>query len=126
MSGKKRTAAETGTFDSGKQMNFEGFNTLPLSDYTPNKGSIASMLSRGRENAVTSRELSRLLDVSPREVQRFIQRERRSGAPIMSDSEHGYWLAESREELLNCVAALHLRAGEIHKTARALEKIARR
>ncbi len=124
MNGKRRTAAETGTFDSGKQMNIEGFSNLPLSDYTPNKGTIASMLSHGRNNATTCRELSRLLDISPREVRRTIQRERRNGTPILSDSECGYWLADSREELLRCVAALQLRAGEIHETARALERAA--
>ena len=110
-----------------RQIVFDGFETLSGSDYitafVPRQGSIAAILLRGRDNAMTTSELSRITGQHPRKITEQIQRERLHGAPIMSDVI-GFWIAESAAEVNRCAAALHARAGEIHKTARALEHIA--
>ena len=83
---------------------------------------MASLLCHGENNAITTRDLAALTEMHPRDVTDRIRRERACGAPIMS-GRNGYWLADDAEEVRRCAAALHKRAGEIHKTARALERL---
>ena len=111
------------TVKDGVQLQIEEYPSAPhIKDYTPIPGSIASLLLHGEKNALTTRELSSMTGMHPRDVTDRIRRERASGAPIMS-SGCGYWLAEDAAEVRRCAAALHARAGEIHRTAKALEKI---
>ena len=124
----KKEAAPVYQTESGKgQVVFEGFENMPGSEYIrffePGQGTISAVLLRGRDNALTTSELSRITGQHPRKITEQIQRERLRGAPIMSDVT-GCWIAESPDEVRRCAAALHARAGEIHKTARALEHIA--
>lgn len=51
-----------------------------------------------RENSVSMKELSRRLELSPREVRQFVLDARKVGLPILSD-EYGYWKSEDKEEL---------------------------
>ncbi len=84
---------------------------------------IADYLSTGRENARTGRDLAAMLGCSIRDISAGIERERRQGQPIIAscDAENpGYYLAETAEELQRYCNSLHHRAGEIHKTRRAL------
>lgn len=83
--------------------------------------SIADLLGTGRENATTRRELERLTNLDGRSVRLLIERERRSGTPILSDCASGYYLPASDDERAECVRSLRHRAGEIMATARALE-----
>lgn len=124
MNENKKAAPTVGAVGSGdRQILFGGF--VPVDDYItsfqPKQGSIASVLLRGKENALTRTELSKITGMHWRKVTLSINRERKEGAPILSGT-CGYWLAENQDELRRCVAKLHKRAGEIHKTARALEK----
>lgn len=124
----KKEAAPVDQTESGRgQVVFDGFETLSGSEYItafePGQGTIAAVLLRGRENAMTTSELARITGQYPRKITVQIQRERLHGAPIMSDGT-GFWIADNPEEVRRCAAALHARAGEIHKTARALEHIA--
>ena len=124
----KKEAAPVYQTESGRgQITFEGFASMPGSEYIklfePAQGTISAVLLRGRDNALTASELSRITGKHPRKVTEQIQRERLHGAPIMSDAA-GFWLAENPDEVRRCAAQLHSRAGEIHATARALEKIA--
>lgn len=126
MNTKKEAAPVDKTKSGERQTVFEGFETLPgseyITDFEPGQGTIAAVLLRGRDNALTTSELSRITGQHPRKITEQIQRERLHGAPIMSDVI-GFWIAESAAEVNRCAAALHARAGEIHKTARALEQI---
>lgn len=110
----------------GQQITLPGFE-LSEDDYTtafsPAQGTIAALLPHGRANALTTTELSRITGRKPREITRAICSERRAGAPILSDPGAGFWLAEDADELRRCTVALHRRAGEIHATAHALEKL---
>ena len=121
---QKTASGVRSTEDGSGQMSFPGVK-IPAQDYitawTPRQGTIAELLRRGRGNALTCREISRITGLHHREITQRICAERRHGAPILSSSS-GFWIAEDVAELKQCVSALHTRAGEIHKTARALER----
>lgn len=88
---------------------------------------ITDYLFTGKENARTCSELAKLCGCHPREISERIERARRAGQPICAscDPERpGYYLAETAEELQQYCSRLHKRAGEIHKTRRALLKAA--
>lgn len=104
----------------GFELSKEDFNTC----FEAAQGTIAALLPRDRAAALTTRELCNLTGQRPRDITRRICAERRNGAPILSDPAAGFWLAADAAELARCARALHKRAGEIHRTARALEEIA--
>ena len=128
MSAKEKAARVLQHSDGGEQVRLDGFDELPTLDFTtvftPAQGSLAALLPHDREAALTTRQLARITGQAPREITRRICAERRAGAPILSDPGAGFWLAADAAELARCARALHKRAGEIHRTARALEEIA--
>lgn len=88
---------------------------------------IKEYLSIGKENARTAKELAKLLHCDVRDISQGIETERRNGAPICAScdpEQPGYYLADTAEELQAYCGRLHKRAGEIHKTRRALLKAA--
>ena len=115
----------TGGDGNGQQLRLGGFDNMSDSDFItafcPKQGSIAALLSKGRDNALTAREISRISGLNPRDVTRAICDERRHGAPILSDPAAGFWLASNVEELRRCITALNRRACEILKTAQGME-----
>ncbi len=129
MTRQKKAAPVDQTGSGGEQTRLDGFDELPMYDFitnfSPAQGSVAFLLSKGRENALTTRELCKITGQKPREITRRICTERRMGAPILSDPGAGFWIASDADELHRCTAGLHRRAGEIHRTARALENCAK-
>lgn len=130
MRAKKKTApGVTSTESGGEQTRLDGFDELPTLDFTtvftPAQASLAALLPRERAAALTTKQLARITGQTPREITRRICAERRNGAPILSDPGAGFWIAGDADELKRCARALHRRAGQIHKTARALEGIAK-
>ena len=123
---KKAASGGISTGDGGQQITLPGFETLSGNEFITRfeaaQGTIAGLLPRGRRNALTTRELCRITGQAPREITRRSCTERRAGAPILSDTAAGFWIAEDADELRRCTAQLHRRAGEIHRTASALEK----
>ena len=83
---------------------------------------VSDLLNRGRENAVPLRHLKKLLEVDGRTARLMIERERREGTPICADNATGYYLPSTDEEKAACVRSMRHRAGEIMKTARAIER----
>lgn len=83
---------------------------------------VSDLLSRGRENAVPLRHLQNLLNADGRTIRLLIERERRNGVPICADNQTGYYLPSSAQEKTACVRSMRHRAGEILKTARAIER----
>lgn len=84
---------------------------------------IADHLFIGKDKARTGRDLAISLNCDIRDISAKVERERRQGQPIIAscDPEHpGYYLAETAEELQQYCDSLQHRAGEIHKTRRAL------
>lgn len=82
---------------------------------------IADLLSPGQENAVPLRHLVKLTERDGRTVRLMIERERRSGALIISDNQNGYWMATDPAEAQMFARSMRHRAGEIIRTAQAIE-----
>ena len=128
MKSKKKAAPSTCTRGdgNGQQLRLGGFDNLSESNsitaFCPKQGSVAALLSKGRNNALTTREISKISGLRPRDVTRAVCDEWRHGAPILSDPGEGSRLASAAEELIGCAKALHRRAWEIHRTAHAFEK----
>lgn len=86
---------------------------------------ITELLNTGAENAKTGRELATLLGCDIRCIAQAVERERRAGSAICASQvrPQGYFLAANDEELRAYCGALYRRAGELHKTRRALVRI---
>jgi hypothetical protein len=82
---------------------------------------IHEYLSEGAENARTSKELCRMLNIGHRDLTQAIERERRQGKPICASSGNnpGYYLAANQQEMQRYCNSLYHRAGEIHATRKA-------
>lgn len=115
MKEKKMTRAEKRTAT--------GQNTGCIHDTverTDCQGKIAALLSRGQENAVPLAHLEALTGLDGRRVREQIERERRSGVPILS--QDGYYLPADDRETERFVKSMRRRANEILKTAKAVER----
>ena len=83
---------------------------------------ISPLLLCGQENALPRQALEALTGLDGRTVRLLIEQERRAGSPILSDNATGYYLPATREETAACVRSMRHRAGEILRTARAIER----
>lgn len=90
-------------------------------DYNTQFGIVSELLLHGQENAVPRRELENLTGWSGRMVRLMIEKERRSGIPILSDNSSGYFLPGNSAERAQFVRSMRNRAAEILKTAQAVE-----
>ena len=86
---------------------------------------IYELLSVGKENARTGRELATALGCDIRDITAQVERERRAGQPICASMKEpaGYFLPASAEDLERYCNMLHKRAGELYKTRRALIRV---
>lgn len=89
---------------------------------------IFELLTEGRENARTARELARVCNKTTREITIQVERERREGRLICAatGSNPGYYIPESPGELQRYCDQLKGRAIEIFKTRQALVRVLRR
>lgn len=85
------------------------------------QGPISQFLLFGQRNAVPLRQLMKLSGLDSRTARRLIEIERRTGTPICSDNQTGYYLAADAAELGQFVRSMEHRAGEIWRTAQALK-----
>ena len=83
---------------------------------------ISSLLLPGRRNALSRRDLEAMTGLDGRTIRLMIERERREGVPILADNATGYYLPATEHEKAACVRSMRHRAGEIMKTARAIER----
>ena len=72
--------------------------------------------------AAAGRHLKKVMEADGRTVRLMIQQERLSGMPICADNLTGYYLPATPEERTACVCSMRHRAGEIMRTARAIER----
>jgi hypothetical protein len=87
---------------------------------------IAEVLNHGAKHAKSGRTLARMFQTDIRTITATIERERRDGKPICASYEpkaHGYYLAETDEELKRYCQILEHRAQEMQTTRRALMSI---
>ena len=100
--------------------------SIPLFDCTTagadRQRKVSELLNRGRENAVPLRHLKKLMETDGRTVRLMIQQERLSGMPICADNLTGYYLPANEAEKAAFVRSMRHRAGEIMKTAKAIEQ----
>ena len=82
---------------------------------------IADLLGHVQNAAVPLRHLKELAGLPDREARRQIERERMAGALIISDNQHGYFLADDPAEAQRFARSMQHRAREILRTARAIE-----
>lgn len=87
---------------------------------------IAEYLSEGKKNAITAKELAKIIGCTVREVSQRVELERRAGVPICAScdpSSPGYYLPENAGELALYVAALNKRLRNIRRTSSSMESI---
>ena len=83
---------------------------------------VADLLLTGEENALPMKHLRAVTNLSSREIRAMIQRERLSGTPICANNRSGYFLPKTDQERFCCVKSMRHRAGEILKSAAAIEQ----
>lgn len=86
---------------------------------------ISECLSTGAENAITGKEICKLLNISHRELTKAVEIERREGKPICAEVGgfvKGYFLAANQDEMKRYCNSLKRRITEIHKTETACNK----
>ncbi|MGF6991438.1 hypothetical protein M2150_002713 [Lachnospiraceae bacterium PM6-15] len=60
---------------------------------------IEPLLPLGKENAISSEELTKIFNCTDRELRAIVSRERKSGAIICSATTGGYFKPKTKEEL---------------------------
>lgn len=114
-------AVETGSASrADTTSNHDSTTSIPRA-----QAKIADLLLPGRENAIPRRELEKLTGLDGRTVRLMIERERREGRPILADNATGYYLPATEHERATCVRSMRHRAGEIMKSAQAIEQAER-
>jgi len=83
---------------------------------------IEPMLSYGRENAVSTKELMTALNMTERELRARVAYERNHGAIICSSTTGGYFKFKSREELKEFYKGLERKATSIFQALRSARK----
>ena len=125
MSKKKRTRPSVGApgrAEAGVN-HAEGYSHRQHTTQGPSgQRKIADLLSYGQENAIPRRHLEKLTGLDGRTVRLMIERERHEGVPILADNVTGYYLPATEHERAACVRSMRHRAGEIMKSARAIER----
>lgn len=85
---------------------------------------IYELLTEGRANARTARDLANMTGLDRRAISLLIERERRAGRPICATCDGkapGYYIAADREEMQGYCDSLRHREREIAKTRAACE-----
>ncbi|MCD8325893.1 MAG: hypothetical protein LUC90_04165 [Lachnospiraceae bacterium] len=85
---------------------------------------ISDFLSQGQGKATGLKSLQVVTGLDERTVRKAIEAERRAGVPILSDNKSGYYLPASEEETARFIRSTYKRAGEITRTAAAVEAAA--
>ena len=122
MSREKRTRPDAATSRRArqeKQRTSSNSRNKHITQAPGGQWGIADLLLPGRENAIPRRELD------GRTVRLMIERERREGRPILADNATGDYLPATEHERAACVRSMRHRAGEIMKSAQAIEQAER-
>lgn len=122
---KKKARPSAGTPERAKPEAETKQATTSNCDFTTStthaQAKIADLLLPGRENAIPRRDLEAITGLDGRTIRRTIEQERRRGTLIISDNRHGYFLADDPAEAQRFARSMRHRAGEILRTARAIE-----
>ena len=81
-------------------------------------------IPRGKANAISRYELSRLAGICEREVRKIIKDYVEKGIPVLSSSSHkGYWIAENIDEIEAYLKECDNRSKSLYMTNRNLRKL---
>jgi hypothetical protein len=87
---------------------------------------VSEYLKKGIQNAITARQLCEILHCNPRAVSLQVEYERRRGVPICATcglgNNRGYFLAETKSEMMDYCQRLLVRGKEIFITRQACLK----
>lgn len=83
---------------------------------------ISDLLLHGQENAISMRHIKAITGMKGRAIRKMIETERRQGIPVLSDNISGYFLPKDEGEKDRFVKSMQHRAGEILKSAAAIER----
>lgn len=87
---------------------------------------IMNILPEGKENAINSEDLARLIGCkSVRELQHHIAYERNHGAVICSGFGKGYWKPKNREEIVEFCRTMDARARNTFAATRSAKRALR-
>lgn len=95
-----------------------------MMERTSVRARVLAAVGKGREAAITSRQLALEARCSPREARRTVSELRRDGYAIASavHAPYGFYWPESEDDARECQAHLYSRIRELAETARALDK----
>ena len=85
---------------------------------------VSDFLCIGQAHAIPLRDLVALTGQDSRTVRLEIERARRNGVPILSNSKDGYWMGEDPDEIAQFVRGMEHRAKQIQLTANAVREAA--
>lgn len=113
------TAERAGTGIITRQASTPNFNFTTAA--AGRQFQVASLLEQGKDHGIKRTDLAELVGVDERVLRRKIQQERKTGALILADCSHGYFLPGSMDELRRFTRQMQHRAGEVLAAARAAE-----
>ena len=134
---KEKTRPVAGTTERASETAAMAGASVSVSNSTiaqrKKQGKIASLLSHGEQNAITSADLMKLAGLhSPRALRAGIEKERAAGALILSTvrGHGGYYLpstdpTQGREEIEAFIRTVHARAVNSQKTLKAARRALR-
>ena len=85
---------------------------------------VRNYLLEGKQNAQTAKYLCQQMNITPRELTRAIEAERRAGTPICATcgQNPGYYIAVNKQEMEDYCEGLKHRAIEIFRTRKACKQ----
>jgi biotin operon repressor len=86
---------------------------------------IAELIPKGEDNRITSSEISRMANITGATVRHAVNESRAKFVPIASDS-HGYFIAETPEQLNHTIAQINSRIHKMIKAREGLKKAQKR
>ena len=104
-----------------------GSTAIPNKQFITHRGTIASVLCTGKQNALTGREIRRILDLrNTREVTSRVETERQGGAVICATTGRtpGYFIPANLNELEEYNRSLHRRIKNVTATLDAMQRAA--
>lgn len=110
--------AETAAY-SEAAVPYEHFTSNPAARQP---GFFANLLLQRQENAIPLRQLKAITGMKDRTIRNTIESERRRGIPVLSDNVGGYFLPADEGEKERFIKSMQHRAGEILKSAAAIER----
>ena len=124
MTTKEKARPAVGAAEQAEKAILAGTN-LSQNNFTTHKakqqGNIDRLLSHGREKAIPLQHLVSLTGLPARQVRHMIQAERLQGAPILADSQNGYYLPGSQQDIEKFYRSMLHRAAEITRVATAVK-----